>query len=108
MQITNPILGETPTHLNWPIPFLQAFLPKLITISLIIAAIVFVFVMLVSGISWMLSGGDKQKIEEARSRLTNGLVGFIIVLSVFAITGVIEVLFGINILELEVEKLIVQ
>lgn len=107
-QIVNPILGETPSRFNFPVGFLQAFLPKLVTIVLMAGAVIFLFVMLFAGISWMASGGDKQGIENARSRLTNGLIGFVIILSVFAIARLLELLFGIDILALDIDKLIVE
>lgn len=101
-MINNPILGEEPEAINYPIGFLQAFLPKIITIALVIAVIIFLFVMLLGGISWMTSGGDKSKVEEARAKVTNGIIGLLIVFSVFAILRFTEGLFGINIVELNI------
>lgn len=99
--IFNPLL-ETKTYINDPVGFLQAFLPKLVTIALTITAIVFLFMMLIGGISWMTSGGDKTAVEAARSRVTNALVGLFIVFSVFAIAGAIRLLFGVDILNLDI------
>ena len=99
--IHNPILGEDPGKTNDPTGFLGAFIPKLITIGLIIAVITFVFVILWSGISWMSAGGDKQKIEDARSRLTNGIMGLFVVFFVFVIVQLVEIIFGISIMELD-------
>ncbi len=107
-MIKNPILEPVAGEFNYPTGFLQAFVPKILTISLVIAAIVFVFIIIISGISWMMAGGDKQAIESARSRLTNGLVGFIIVLSVFAIAGFIGIVLGVDILRLDITNLIVK
>ncbi len=100
-MINNPILGEDPTNVNHPIGFLQAFIPKLINIGFIVAVVIFVFVLLWGGISWMTSGGDKQKVEDARSKITNGIVGLFVVFFVFVIINIVEMLFGINIMELD-------
>lgn len=99
--IFNPLL-ETETYINDPVGFLQAFLPKLFTLALIITSIVFLFMMLIGGIAWMTAGGDKTAVESARSRVTNALIGLFIVFSVFAIAGVIHVLFGVDILNLDI------
>lgn len=106
--IQNPILEPNSGQINYGIPFFQAFLPKIVTLTLIIAAIIFIFVILVGGISWMLAGSDKNQIESARGRVVNGIIGFLIVLSVFAIATLIEVLFGIDILALDLGILIVE
>lgn len=106
--IQNPILEPNEGQINYAIPFLQAFVPKVVTVTLIIAAIIFIFVILIGGISWMLAGSDKNQVESARGRVVNGIVGFLIVLSVFAIAGLIEILFGIDILALDLGILIVE
>lgn len=100
-MIHNPILGEEPNNVNHPIGFLQAFLPKLINIGFIVAVIIFVFVLLFGGISWMTAGGDKQKVEDARSKVTNGVVGLFVVFLIFVIIKIVEILFGINIMSLD-------
>lgn len=94
-------MGEDPGNINFPIGFLGAFIPKLLTIGFIVAVIIFVFVILLGGISWMTSGGDKQKVEDARSKLTNGIIGLFVVFFVFVIISVVEILFGIKIMQLD-------
>lgn len=99
--IHNPILGEDPGNINYPIGFLGAFIPKLINLGFIIAVIIFVFVLLWGGISWMTAGGDKQKIEDARGKVTSGIIGLFVVFFVFVIISVVEILFGIKIMQLD-------
>jgi hypothetical protein len=69
-----------------------------IGVALLIAGIL-VFVYLVwGGIEWITSGGDKAKTEEARTRITNALVGLAIVAAAWAVMKLIEFFFGITIL----------
>jgi hypothetical protein len=70
----------------------------LVRLSLVIAAIVFFFILVVGGIRWILSGGDKANTEAARSQITSALVGLIIVFAAWAILELIRIFFGINIL----------
>ncbi len=69
----------------------------LITGALIIAAIVFFFMLLVGGIRWITSGGDKAQTEAARSQITAALVGLVIVFAAWAIAQLIGTFFGISI-----------
>ncbi|MGD8744008.1 MAG: hypothetical protein PVJ52_00245 [Candidatus Woesebacteria bacterium] len=69
-----------------------------INFILVIAAIVFFFIIVTGGIKWIASGGDKGQTEAARSQITAGIVGLIIVFSAWAIIQIIQVLFNVNIL----------
>ncbi|MBI3290134.1 hypothetical protein HYZ78_01930 [Candidatus Microgenomates bacterium] len=100
-QIRNPIFESKEGPVNDPVGYLGVFLPTLINIAFIIAVIIFVFVLLWGGISWMTSGSDKQKVEEARSKVTNGIIGLFVVFFIFVIISVVEMLFGINIMSLD-------
>lgn len=57
----------------------------------IMIAIVFIFV---SGIQWIISTGEKQKLQNARNRLIYSLVGLIIILIAFLIINFIFTLIG--------------
>lgn len=70
----------------------------LITASLIVAAVVFFFMLVWGGIEWITSGGDKAGNENARKRITNALIGLAIVFSAWAIVTLIKVIFGIDLL----------
>ena len=52
-----------------------------IRMSMIVAAIVFFFMLVVGGIKWIMSGGDKASTEGARNQITAALVGLVIVFS---------------------------
>lgn len=52
---------------------------------------------------WIVSGGDKGKVENARNRITNAVIGLIILVGTFTILGFMGQLFfgdGFNILEI--------
>jgi len=65
--------------------------------------------MLITGaIQWISSGGDKQALESARNKISNALVGIVILFAVFAIINLIETFFGINIMTLDMGALVIQ
>ncbi|KKU12183.1 MAG: hypothetical protein UX19_C0005G0015 [Candidatus Woesebacteria bacterium GW2011_GWA1_45_8] len=69
-----------------------------ISLIMIIAAVVFFFILVIGGIRWITSGGDKANTEAARSQITAALVGLVIVFAAWAIIQLIQVFFGITIL----------
>jgi magnesium-transporting ATPase (P-type) len=72
----------------------------LIQMAMVIAAIVFFFVLVIGGIKWVASGGDKTQTESARNQITAALVGLVIVFAAWAILQLIKTFFGIDIFSL--------
>lgn len=54
------------------------------------------FQLILGGISWMSSGGDKGKMEEARHRLTNAITGLFIVFASWSIYVIILNFLGLS------------
>lgn len=69
----------------------------LISAVLVLAAIVFFFMLVIGGIRWITSGGDKGQTEGARNQITAALVGLVIVFSAWAIVQLVNTFFGVNI-----------
>jgi hypothetical protein len=103
-EITNPALNANIRDVGGT-EFLNKFIPNLITLSFVIGAIIFVAIIIIGAIQWILSGGDKAGIESARGKITNAIIGLIILLSLFAIIYVVENFFGIKIMNLEINFL---
>ena len=72
-----------------------------IRLALVIAAIVFFFILVIGGIRWIMSGGDKAQTENARNQITAALVGVGIVFAAWAIVALINTFFRVNIFELK-------
>src|SRR3990167_7455887 len=69
----------------------------LITMALAIAAIVFFFMLVIGGVKWIMSGGDKASTEGARNQITAALIGLVIVFSAWAISQLLGTFFGVSI-----------
>lgn len=63
--------------------------------SLGVGIVAMIFIMY-AGIQMIISGGDKQKLQAARNRLTYAIVGFIIVICAFVIVNMIILILGGN------------
>lgn len=61
------------------------FLSALVNLAFVIASIIFVLLLLWGALQWMLSDGEKEKVEGARNRLTHAFIGLIILTVAFAI-----------------------
>ena len=81
---------------------IPGLISALIRLTLVIAAIVFFFILVIGGIQWIASGGDKAQTEAARSRITAALVGLVIVFAAWAIVALINTFFHIDIFSLAI------
>ena len=77
----------------------------LIRLTLVVAAIVFFFILVIGGIKWIDSGGDKGQTEAARNQITAALVGLVIVFAAWAILALIRTFFGVDIFSLTLPQL---
>ena len=103
-QIGNPALPGSLTNQTGE-GFIGNLLNTVITGIFIIGVIAFMFMLLTGGVQWIMSGGEKANIEAARSKLVSALVGLILLILVFAIVKVIENIFGVKILTIDIESL---
>ncbi len=77
-----------------------------ISVVLVLAAVIFFFMLVIGGIKWIMSGGDKGKTEAARNQITAALVGLVIVFASWAILQLVNLVFGVNIISnLEIQPL---
>lgn len=65
----------------------------------IIAGIFFALYFLLGGLNWITAGGQKDKVETAKSMMTNGAIGLIIVAVSYSIAWIVGQALGLNILE---------
>lgn len=52
------------------------------------------------GMQWARSGGDKQKLESAKQRVTWAIIGLVILLLSYAFVNIVGYLFRVNLLKL--------
>lgn len=106
--ITNPVLGEGLQGLTGE-QFIQRFIPSAIGLGFLVGVIIFFFMLLIGAIQWISSGGDKTAVEAARGRLSNAIIGLVVLFSIFAIIKLIEQFFpGLSILTLDIGPLKIQ
>jgi hypothetical protein len=102
-SIGNPALGGLGN--NTGVSFFQKLIPSLIGLGFAAGMLLFFFMLLIGAIQWISSGGDKGNVEAARGRISNALIGIIVLFSIFAIIKLVEAFFGVNILTLDIGPL---
>lgn len=63
-----------------------------------LASVFFLFQFIMGAFSWVNSGGEQKKVQEARDRITQGVMGLVLVIGAYAIVGLIGTILGLNIL----------
>ncbi len=78
---------------------------SVIQILFIIAVVIAIFFLVWGGIKWILSNGDKAKIESARGTIIGAIIGLIFVFLSYFLLQLVAGLFGIDIQNLEIPQL---
>ena len=94
IAITNPAIPGATAGTGTA--FLGRLVPALLSALLVIGVVVFLFFLLMGAIQWITAGGDKGKLEGAKTHLTNAIIGVVILLSFFAVLSLVECFFGIG------------
>lgn|SRR3989339_1614180 len=76
---------------------LGTFVQKSFSAVILVAGLATFMFLAYGGVQWIMSGGDKGKLEEARSKITNGIIGLAIVASAWAVYKLVDYFFGIGI-----------
>lgn len=97
-QIVNPVLpGSLGSGGNeaGP-PALGAIISSLIGVILIMAFVTTLLYMLLGGFDWVTSGGDKTKLQSARDKITNALIGLVVVGASWAVMMIVGNFLGLD------------
>lgn len=95
--IYNPAIGPFGTGEGAQI--IAELIGRILNLAFMIGGLVLLVMIIVSGIQWMLAGGDKQAVSSAQGRLTSAIIGFIILASAFAIINFIGNILNIEFLQ---------
>ena len=76
---------------NEPLTAAGSLLSAAIQIFIFIAAIALLIYLLWGALDWIISGGDKEKLSKAQQKITNAVVGIIIVIAVLSVFCLVTV-----------------
>jgi len=75
-----------------------SFFGGLMGAIMVVAAILALMYLLWGGLEWITSGGDKSKVETARNKITQAIVGLIVLAAATAIFVLLQQFLGICVL----------
>lgn len=81
-----------------PANTIERILSNVIGFLTITAGITFALYVVLAGLTWITAREESERISKSKQMLTNALVGLAIVAASWALTGVLETVFGFNIL----------
>jgi hypothetical protein len=81
--------------------------PAVLTIVMIVAALVALLFLIIGGIKWITSGGDKAQVESARGTVTSALIGLAVVFAAWALFRLIQYFFGIGAMEFDIPNFVI-
>lgn len=74
---------------------LETLFSNLIQGVVAFAGVALLVMFLVGGFSFLFSGGDPKKVEQARGTLTNAIIGLVVIVAAYLILKLIEVFTGV-------------
>lgn len=97
--IRNPILPDTignDMSATGGITAVGLWVSSLVSLFLIITAIAALIFLVLGGLAWVTSGGEKAGLEAARNRITHAIVGLVVVAAAWAVWLLVGTFFGID------------
>lgn len=97
-QLVNPVLqGSLGTGTNdTGLSNTGTMISSIVSLFLIISASAALIYLVIGGVTWILSDGDKGKLETARNKILQSILGLVVVASSWAIWLLLGKFLGIN------------
>jgi amino acid transporter len=96
-MICNPVIDQLIGCSNGDVA-LAVLLARLFRTIMIVGGLALLMFMAWGGVNWITAGGDKGKVEEAKHRITNAILGMIFLVATIAIAIFLSTVFGFNLL----------
>ncbi|KKS12138.1 hypothetical protein A2617_02635 [Candidatus Daviesbacteria bacterium RIFOXYD1_FULL_41_10] len=80
---------------------LSTVIKNALVIVFSVAAFLVLIFLIIGAFQWIMSGGDKEAVGKARSRITHALIGLVILALAFVITSVVGQIIGVDFLQLK-------
>lgn len=90
----NPPPGMSGTLTSDPVSGIAKLLGTFVSLFITASGLILLIYMLWGAFDWIVSGGDKERVAKAQSKITNALIGMLVIFVVLVVFG----LFAGNIL----------
>lgn len=90
--------GDIESRLGWPFGNLGSLITTFLQVATLAAGLLLLVYLILGGIKYITSSGDEKQITSAKGMITSAVVGLVIITAAYAITAIIEKVFGIRII----------
>jgi hypothetical protein len=97
--IRNPVISEKLGDIgsgNTGATIIGNLLSNVFSAMIIAGAVILIIMIIWSGVAMISGSGDKERVQVAQKRLTYSIIGFVILISVFAIANFVGGFFGLD------------
>jgi len=77
-----------------------SIISRIIGVMTVVAGIWFIFQFIIGAYGYMTAGGDQQKMTNATKKITNSLIGLVVVVAAYAVMSLLGALLGFNFLNI--------
>lgn len=74
------------------------FISTIIATLTVVGGLAFVIFFTMGGLKWITAGGDKTKVQEAQTQMTQGVIGLVAIVAGLFVVGVVGGILGIDFL----------
>ncbi len=78
---------------------LGSYVSHIVSAIILVAGLTTFIYLILGGVQWVKSGGSKDKVQEAKDRITNAIIGLAVVAAAWAIYHLVDYFFGIGIIK---------
>ena len=84
-----------------PLSNLVIFLSNLLGLITIVGALFFIVYFFIAAFNWVTGGDDSGKIEKARNKMVQGILGLVVLVMSYSLIGLVGTIIGIDLINLE-------
>lgn len=75
---------------------LSSILSTIVTTLTVVGGLAFVIYFTLGGLKWLSAGGDKTKVDEAKTQMTQGVIGLVAMVAGLFVVGIVGNVLGID------------
>lgn len=75
---------------------LSSIISTIAEVLIILSGLAFFIFFIIAAYKWLTAGGEESKVEEARTQITNAIIGLAIAASAFVVYQIVTAFFGIS------------
>lgn len=95
---TDRITRFAPDEPLQSVPTVDIIFSTLLGFLTIVGGLAFLIYFIIGALNWVMAGGDQKKVDTAKSYMTNGAIGMIIIVASYAIISIVGKVLGLDIL----------